>query len=268
MLPMMSSAVLRSSLLKRVLIQLPDEMLLERFLGGDGIEEELALFLVLLRAAAVAARLRHVIAPLVIELGQLIEFLLEIIFRRLALGNLALLFRRLGQFLEHGVGLHLLLHEVAQFEEGRLENEQALLELRREDLLQGKILRLKHSRAGHGQKGINWAPSRKQFSRRANGRSASRTRRRDRNVTCSLIWSTSLLMKKLTLLGGARSSGHLHRRAIARVARSKGQLEAMFKEVQAQQIQIAENQAKIDAKLATLAEAIRVARIYSSRGGR
>lgn len=46
------------------------------------------------------------------------------------------------------------------------------------------------------------------------------------------------------------------------------QLEAMLKQVQAQQIQIADNQAKIDAKLETLAEAIRVARLYSSRGGR
>jgi hypothetical protein len=46
------------------------------------------------------------------------------------------------------------------------------------------------------------------------------------------------------------------------------QLEAMLKQVQAQQLQIADNQAKIDAKLATLAESIRVARLYSSRGGR
>jgi hypothetical protein len=46
------------------------------------------------------------------------------------------------------------------------------------------------------------------------------------------------------------------------------QLEAMLRQVQAQQIQIADNQAKIEAKLATLAESIRVARLYSSRGGR
>jgi hypothetical protein len=42
----------------------------------------------------------------------------------------------------------------------------------------------------------------------------------------------------------------------------------LIKEVQAQQVVIADNQAKIDAKLVALAEAIRVARIYSSRGGR
>lgn len=40
---------------------------------------------------------------------------------------------------------------------------------------------------------------------------------------------------------------------------------ALIKEVQAQQAQIADNQAKIDAKLADLAESIRVARIYTKR---
>jgi hypothetical protein len=42
--------------------------------------------------------------------------------------------------------------------------------------------------------------------------------------------------------------------------------EALIKEVQAQQAQIADNQAKIDSKLAEVAETIRVARIYSKRG--
>ena len=46
------------------------------------------------------------------------------------------------------------------------------------------------------------------------------------------------------------------------------QIEALLKAVQAQQIQIADNQTKIDAKLVTLREAIRVAKIYASRGGR
>jgi hypothetical protein len=44
------------------------------------------------------------------------------------------------------------------------------------------------------------------------------------------------------------------------------ELLALIKEVQAQQAQIADNQAKIETKLAEVAEAIRVARIYSSRG--
>jgi hypothetical protein len=46
---------------------------------------------------------------------------------------------------------------------------------------------------------------------------------------------------------------------------SKQQLLGLAKEVQTQQTQIADNQAKIDAKLAEIAEAIRLARIYVSR---
>jgi hypothetical protein len=45
------------------------------------------------------------------------------------------------------------------------------------------------------------------------------------------------------------------------------QVLALAKEVQVQQVAIAENQAKIDAKLATIAESIRVARIYATRTG-
>jgi ribosome-binding ATPase YchF (GTP1/OBG family) len=43
------------------------------------------------------------------------------------------------------------------------------------------------------------------------------------------------------------------------------QMLALVKEVQAQQAQIVANQAKIEAKLAELAETMRTARIYSSR---
>ena len=45
------------------------------------------------------------------------------------------------------------------------------------------------------------------------------------------------------------------------------QLLSVIKEIQAQQTAIAENQAKIDAKLVIVGEAVRIARIYSSRGG-
>ncbi len=45
------------------------------------------------------------------------------------------------------------------------------------------------------------------------------------------------------------------------------QLATIVKELQEQQDQIVRNQAKIDAKLVTIAEAVRIARIYSSRGG-
>ena len=52
------------------------------------------------------------------------------------------------------------------------------------------------------------------------------------------------------------------------VTDESSQMQALMKAVQAQQIQLAENQAKIDVKLVTLGEAIRVAKIYASRGGR
>jgi hypothetical protein len=48
-------------------------------------------------------------------------------------------------------------------------------------------------------------------------------------------------------------------------ARPEEQLLALAREVQTQQAQIVDNQAKIDSKLAEIAEAIRQARIYSKR---
>jgi hypothetical protein len=78
-------------------------------------------------------------------------------------------------------------------------------------------------------------------------------------------------MKKIIFLGllalsvtfaGAQSS------APAPASPDQARLEALLREVQVQQTQMAANQVKIDAKLTTLAEAIRVAKIYSSRGGR
>jgi hypothetical protein len=86
-------------------------------------------------AGAVAAGLRHVIAPFVIELGQLIELFLELLIVR---GSIPWSFFELlhpgsvAQLFQHRVGFHFLLHQVAQFEQGGLpENEQALLELGR-----------------------------------------------------------------------------------------------------------------------------------------
>jgi hypothetical protein len=74
-------------------------------------------------------------------------------------------------------------------------------------------------------------------------------------------------MKKLTLVGalalfatciGAQSTA----------PDDSKRVEVLLKAVKAQQLVIADNQTKIDAKLVALGEAIRVARIYSSRGGR
>ncbi len=56
--------------------------------------------------------------------------------------------------------------------------------------------------------------------------------------------------------------------SVAQTPDSKGDQEKLLilvKEVQAQQSQIVANQTKIDAKLADLAETLRVARIFSSR---
>ncbi|HEV3242894.1 MAG TPA: hypothetical protein VGZ31_00610 [Chthoniobacterales bacterium] len=48
-------------------------------------------------------------------------------------------------------------------------------------------------------------------------------------------------------------------------ANQEQKLLALIKEVQTQQTQLAENQGKIEAKLAEVAETIRTARIYSKR---
>jgi hypothetical protein len=48
--------------------------------------------------------------------------------------------------------------------------------------------------------------------------------------------------------------------------REQQQVVALAKELQAQQAAIVDNQAKIDAKLATIAEALRQAKIFSARG--
>ena len=55
--------------------------------------------------------------------------------------------------------------------------------------------------------------------------------------------------------------------SIAQTAQSKDEerLLALIQEVQTQQAQMADNQAKIESKLADLAELIRQARIYSKR---
>ncbi|MFL6514610.1 MAG: hypothetical protein ACJ8M1_06250 [Chthoniobacterales bacterium] len=51
-------------------------------------------------------------------------------------------------------------------------------------------------------------------------------------------------------------------------AQNEQRLLALVQDVQAQQSQIASNQDKIDAKLAEVAEAIRLARIFAGRGGK
>jgi outer membrane lipoprotein-sorting protein len=54
--------------------------------------------------------------------------------------------------------------------------------------------------------------------------------------------------------------------AQAPASKDESELLALIKEVQTQQTQIVDNQAKIEAKLADVVETIRVARLFSSRG--
>ena len=51
-------------------------------------------------------------------------------------------------------------------------------------------------------------------------------------------------------------------------AKQDEQLPALVKELQAQNAAISQNQVAIEAKLATVAETVRIARIYASRAGR
>jgi hypothetical protein len=52
------------------------------------------------------------------------------------------------------------------------------------------------------------------------------------------------------------------------VDEKRQQLDALVKELRTQQSEMAANQAKIDEKVAALAETVRVSRIFASRGGR
>lgn len=79
-------------------------------------------------------------------------------------------------------------------------------------------------------------------------------------------------MKNLLTLAAALSislSGSAFGAELANNAQAARQLTLkLVKEVQAQQIMIAENQAKIDAKVAALGEQIQVAKVFASRAGR
>jgi hypothetical protein len=73
------------------------------------------------------------------------------------------------------------------------------------------------------------------------------------------------LLCALSLLGGVSAAPPAEAPSVN--PQQVQQVLAVAKEVQAQQVAIAENQAKIEAKLATIAEYVRVARIYATRGG-
>jgi septal ring factor EnvC (AmiA/AmiB activator) len=77
-------------------------------------------------------------------------------------------------------------------------------------------------------------------------------------------------MKQIALVTFFAAAAFLLAPAIAQTPDQKetDEINALIKEVQTQQTEIAENQARIEEKLATLSETIREARIFSSRGGR
>jgi uncharacterized protein YgfB (UPF0149 family) len=72
------------------------------------------------------------------------------------------------------------------------------------------------------------------------------------------ISSIALLLVALTLSAGSAETSS---------SKDEEQLKALIQEIQAQQTQIAENQTKVDSKMAEVVEAIRVARIFAGRGG-
>ena len=73
-----------------------------------------------------------------------------------------------GELFQDGVGFHFLLNQVPQLEKRGLEDEQALLELGRKNLLEREVLRLMHPGAGHDfRRYAVEGPKSKQLPRRA-----------------------------------------------------------------------------------------------------
>jgi ABC-type transporter MlaC component len=77
----------------------------------------------------------------------------------------------------------------------------------------------------------------------------------------------SIVMKHLLAISCLMLATLSALRAAEPAAPQDAQVVAAMKEIQAQQAQIADNQAKIEAKMAVIAEAVRMAKIYASRAG-
>src|SRR5207253_1264601 len=144
-----------------------------------------------------------------------------------------------------------------------------LLELRGEDLLQRKILRLMHPRSGHRWSLLFGRATGKQLAgrtHRAGGNFAFETNRR--NTTCYLLGRPAHHRMKRILLA-LLLPGTMFVMSLSAGqtpdANQDQKLLALIKEVQTQQAQLAENQTKIEEKLAEVAETVRTARIYSKR---
>lgn len=136
-----------------------EEFLLEGGLGDEGIEHELAPFLVLGGGSVGAGASGVLVAPVLVELEEFLEFLVEGVVggfgwflgggivldvgrgfggvgggRGLGAADLAFLGGFLGDggFLEDGVLLEFLFDEGLEFEHGSLQQGEGLLELRRQ----------------------------------------------------------------------------------------------------------------------------------------
>ena len=145
-----------------------EQVFLEGCPRHQRIEHELPFLLLFLTLPHRDIRLRKVIAPFLVELRQALELRLKIVHRRVAVlfcgrikGHVRRRFRRVGhgsrflvfatflllkrhlgrrRFLQHGILLQLLLHHRLQFQRGRLQQRQRLLQLRSEHLRQGHLL--------------------------------------------------------------------------------------------------------------------------------
>ena len=91
-----------------------------------------------------------------------------------------------------------------------------------------------------------------------------------RNTTCFYQTAALALMKRIISTATLAVMALLIASGTAQTPANKDdeQVLTLAKEVHAQQAQIADNQGKIDTKLAELAEAIRVARIFAGRSGK
>jgi hypothetical protein len=163
------------------------------------------------------------------------------------------------------------LNQIAQFKEWRLENKKALLKLGGKNLLQRKILRLMHPGTGH-----RWSllSGERQASRlRAVAIFLGPFRAEEQSQEHELLfWDrfTFAAVNRISLIFLLAAAVFGSSASIAQTpdANQEAKLLALVKEVQTQQAQMAENQAKIETKLADVTETIRVARILAGKIGK
>ena len=129
--------VLRAQFRERELLE---QVVLQRDRLPHGVEQELPPLVVVLRAGRVLHALQEVVAPLLVQLGDRLEFLVEIERPILLLdsagGRLLGVDRhlvRVGDVLDGGIALHLLLDHGAQFQHRQLEHLERLPQLRRQN---------------------------------------------------------------------------------------------------------------------------------------